>query len=500
MDDRLRGWIYYSLPHEQIKIIIEEEDNEISTFFMNKELCPNYQIVSLMDVLKKKKCMTLNKQISFALKNNTDATIMLFIKSRNPLFITKYLIRKNNYKLIDSYMIVPSFANPRWFFRLNRNIIRNSGNIVKPSRITSIIAWKLMQLLNWIGYPQLLFYSQIILIKRNEITNKSKGILIDYLESIFKRNDLDFILYTGACGYYQKYTAQVMDKSGNIIAYAKIGHTEQAKNMIYREANVLKELGKLSFSSLLTPQIISVDTLPYTSDIIMLQTPHSSAFKDWSRKLTRSHVHALAELFATKSINLLHSDLVINSMEKSLLYVKNTLIFNKFDGVIEILEETLSIFRKNLVNVKIPFGLSHGDFSPWNVYIKESQLYIFDWEHSENRTPLWDIYNFILHSEIIVFKKRNESMYKLLADKDSVYSTLIDEYRSKFDSSIYFDRDIFLIIYLFEISLFYIKYCNNQIKIKSCIKLETIIIDTVIFILKNMLNKYYINEISKQSQ
>jgi hypothetical protein len=57
--------------------------------------------------------------------------------------------------------------------------------------------------------------------------------------------------------------------------------------------------------------------------------------------------------------------------------------------------EALERVRLKVKGVKIPCGLSHGDFAPWNLRMSGNGLFAFDWEAAERDQPnLWDIAHF----------------------------------------------------------------------------------------------------------
>jgi hypothetical protein len=49
------------------------------------------------------------------------------------------------------------------------------------------------------------------------------------------------------------------------------------------------------------------------------------------------------------------------------------------------------------VQDEIPVYLAHGDFTPWNTFLQDGRLYVFDWEYAEPSWPVgYDFVHFML--------------------------------------------------------------------------------------------------------
>jgi len=57
---------------------------------------------------------------------------------------------------------------------------------------------------------------------------------------------------------------------------------------------------------------------------------------------------------------------------------------------------------KNNISIEIT-GWSHGDFTPWNMYITQDKLYLYDWEMSQKDMPLLlDICHYVFQKNILI--------------------------------------------------------------------------------------------------
>ena len=66
----------------------------------------------------------------------------------------------------------------------------------------------------------------------------------------------------------------------------------------------------------------------------------------------------------------------------------------------EVVDLAIKVSEKHLENSEIvvsdlKLGLSHGDFTPWNILIKDGRLRLIDWEMAEERPLGYDIFTYI---------------------------------------------------------------------------------------------------------
>ena len=58
------------------------------------------------------------------------------------------------------------------------------------------------------------------------------------------------------------------------------------------------------------------------------------------------------------------------------------------------------------VEAEVPVSISHGDFTPWNMYMDSNRLYVYDWELAKNGIPmLFDLFHFVFQSQVLLHRK-----------------------------------------------------------------------------------------------
>jgi hypothetical protein len=95
----------------------------------------------------------------------------------------------------------------------------------------------------------------------------------------------------------------------------------------------------------------------------------------------------------------------------------------------EIVRSSIQFCSDQLGDTKLLFHLSHGDFTPWNIYLKEKKISVVDWEDNiAVGLPFFDIVHFTLRKRSLL-EKRPLSLKELFSSTPR--SLGIDEWLSK---------------------------------------------------------------------
>jgi hypothetical protein len=86
------------------------------------------------------------------------------------------------------------------------------------------------------------------------------------------------------------------------------------------------------------------------------------------------------------------------------------------------LRQCVETAAAKLGEVDITFTASHGDWSPWNMWLTRNGLLVWDWERFERDTPAgFDLLHFRLNEQFIRGgRRRDDAGHRLLADAPSV--------------------------------------------------------------------------------
>ncbi|GAA0891217.1 hypothetical protein GCM10009122_08960 [Fulvivirga kasyanovii] len=216
-----------------------------------------------------------------------------------------------------------------------------------------------------------------------------------YLKRIAKDTPIDFIqdnwaIFTGTPGPNNK---MLLYHTANSHSYFfKIANTPKAAQLITNECDSLKKLIGLHMSEF---------TIPRTRQVSghVLQQEDLSAGGLRSNTLTEYHLNALNELCSKTAydVALEQTGLLSHSMD-----TLNNLSDDRLPkGLIKKLKTLAGLIRiKNIRQC-----LSHGDFTPWNMYINKGMLSIYDWELAGDMPLGFDTFHFIIQKEILINRK-----------------------------------------------------------------------------------------------
>ena len=207
------------------------------------------------------------------------------------------------------------------------------------------------------------------------------------LDETFDRRATHMSFFTGTDGPHRKTSMQIMDIDGAILGYAKMSRALHLRPYLRNEANVLTRLKELGLTSVDVPtvQVIRDDdkmTLLITDSL--KSSSHSVPLH-----LGIEHLFFLNELRA-KTERLGAGD-VLDGLERRMVELASV-------GGTEWTERIASVTALlRPVQDQIPVCLVHGDFTPWNTFLQDGRLYVFDWEYANLAWPVgFDLVHFIL--------------------------------------------------------------------------------------------------------
>jgi len=161
-------------------------------------------------------------------------------------------------------------------------------------------------------------------------------------------------------------------------------------------------------------------TIPHTS----IQPLHLKALKN-----------LYAETFQTKLLSSLEAYKTVEANFSKVKALKNTT-----DSISNRKVERLSYNLKVLFhcfdpNALVPVAYAHGDFTPWNMFVGQEQIHLYDWELAvPEQVFLFDAFHFIFQSSVLnlhesfdVIKEKIEDLEYTPEIKD-----LVERYRLDF--------------------------------------------------------------------
>lgn len=282
-----------------------------------------------------------------------------------------------------------------------------------------------------------------------------KNSIIDRITRQYK--DFNYSIFTGTIGINRKAIIE-LNQNNSTKYFVKVALTEQSKDLINNEKTILNELNKYQYQNLTIPKIIESDENYITIDNI---APNNQT---QSSTLNEIHLNALDEIYSktidNKSIkNSTYFEVIKENIEE----LSNRSLNKNFDkNKIEILIKNMKIILESLNSEKeISFAYGHNDFTPWNMFVENNHLYLFDWELAKkNIVLLYDFFHFIFQSQILISKSDYKSIYEVivtLIKNNSRLKNIVQKYNIDINEN-------YKLYLLYTVSYYLDKY-NNQEKL-----------------------------------
>jgi len=217
-----------------------------------------------------------------------------------------------------------------------------------------------------------------------------------------KINFDDFAIFTGTVGENRKAIIALSEKK-ECTQFVKIPMTKAAEALVKNEYEQLHNLSKQSFKYLIFPKTHQTETNVIVSNIRPDHFEKNTSF-------TSTHWKALHELYQNsnqkKSIGNLSFWKTIEdgihffrsgkSVENGLPKNIVTKLQKKCEAIFFNIDPT------NQMNV----GIGHGDFTPWNMYLTNGKLHLYDWEMCTPTMPLlFDVFHYFFQKGILIERK-----------------------------------------------------------------------------------------------
>ena len=219
-----------------------------------------------------------------------------------------------------------------------------------------------------------------------------------FLETIIKRYEaIDFAIFTGTVGPNRKILLWLQSNKSEY--FVKIPTNNRSCDLVKNEVKQCNYIQTLAIQNLKTPQTY----FDINNQIAVLK---SVASEDCTRenKLTDLHLSVLNRIYESNNkITSIENSTFWQEAMSNFAKIKNTTFASKIKTNLQQLID--SINTKEIAT----FSLMHGDFTPWNMYVEDDQLCLYDWELSKPTMPLYfDIFHFIMQKNILIERKGYE--------------------------------------------------------------------------------------------
>jgi len=300
--------------------------------------------------------------------------------SLNPSGSIESDLAREGYTNARSFLTLPSFGSPRWLFPLGNGRCTLAGLEIYKPYATAARMFK--------GLLKAVAVARCQGVARHRVLLASRGPLPleDLVREVTGECQPVFALSVGTEARYRKVTIQVMRREGEILGYIKLPLTPAAVERVHHEADTLSRLWSFPALRAHIPRVLYSG--PWGDGAILFQSPGPPQPGPVN---FNSHYEAFLRLLwgvqpAEKPGPLLREEVAArwHMAEPGVS-----------SGWRALGEAALAKAKRELEDVTIPCGVSHGDFAPWNARVGDHGVYVFDWESASWDAPvLWDVFHF----------------------------------------------------------------------------------------------------------
>jgi thymidylate kinase len=215
----------------------------------------------------------------------------------------------------------------------------------------------------------------------------------------------NYSIFTGTVGINRKLLVEVNTKN-ETTHYVKVGINNHSITLIQNEIKMLRNLGHQKLHSVIIPELVEGEDAA-----ICISTSIKSGRTTQGNTLKTAHFKALEELykknlFVEQFINSSLYGKIVNNIH----LLKNAKRFKESQTITDNLRNVFDSITKDQI---IYFANGHVDFTPWNMYVSNDKLHLYDWELAQSRVPvLFDIFHFVFQANILIKKTNLKTIRK----------------------------------------------------------------------------------------
>ena len=219
--------------------------------------------------------------------------------------------------------------------------------------------------------------------------------ILSKVSEVFDSSDLEYSIFGGTPSVHQKITIQFFEGK-KILGYGKLSASEDVANLFVHEQSLLADLCRKGIESI--PECLLCEQLS-SGGYLFVQSTVKPVNAQSPADYSRVHDEFLCNMFEkTKTTIWFEESDFCQSLNSLTHYIES--LPDAFKSRIEsALESTIAEFK----NKKCEMSAFHADFTPWNMFVHEGKLYVFDWEYGRlTYPPMLDRYHFIIQQAIHV--------------------------------------------------------------------------------------------------
>ncbi len=222
---------------------------------------------------------------------------------------------------------------------------------------------------------------------------------------IFGVGDIDFAIFCGTPSAHRKITMQVSSR-GHILGYCKFTDNDAVYALFEHEAGILNDLRARGLENI--PQCLFCGALP-TGEGVFVQTTGKTGRSKTLHKWGALHEGFLSELH-DKTQTSCRFDITDFSVMLSRL--ESLMRRDNIDGNDVIIRAIKLVRGKYHPEDAVAFSSYHADFTPWNMFVENGELFVFDFEYAcRSYPPGLDRYHFFTQTAVLERHRQTEEIF-----------------------------------------------------------------------------------------
>lgn len=228
---------------------------------------------------------------------------------------------------------------------------------------------------------------------------------------IFGRDDLEYSVFNGTPCAHQKTTIQVY-VGDKILGYCKITDKPELIDIFKREEKFLQWMNEKGVTSI--PRCLCCEEL--YGEWIFVQTTTKSRNSRVRHSIGDIEMNMLEDISA-KTISIQRfEDTDQYKWMKTLEDNIHTFSSAETSILSSAIEKIKAYYAKQ---AQCAFSAYHSDFTPWNMFEENGELFVFDWEYAgRSYMPFLDLIHYMIQSSVFEGKLDAKGIYAILFNQN----------------------------------------------------------------------------------
>lgn len=307
--------------------------------------------------------------------------------------------------------------------------MRTALNIYQPSGVRGRLVKLLLPYLHWSTAVQ-------NRIKARRLQIKLDSSISELLRRVLVVESFEFSIFEGTPSTHQKVTIQI-SQGDKILAYCKLSSNKSVESLFRHEQHILTTLHQKGVRNI--PEPLYCGAVNQSNNTIAFiqsttKTNHSVISHAWQSE----HDKFLQRLHNSTKVRLPFSQ---SDFARSISVLEGYLPSLQEVNA-ELIRQAITSVRSYYGDGEVEFSAHHGDFTPWNTFLEDDKLFVFDWEYSSlSYPPYLDRFHFVTQTAIFARRVSAEELIsefkgEEIANFDISYTSYLLDVMSR-----YIDRE-----------------------------------------------------------